>query len=295
MDPGREKGRVAKHDDGGGGGGGIEIRFRTPFTMVVSGATQSGKTTYVRKLLKSMPHVFTRVPDWVIYFYSQWQPIFSEMKDDKFDPDCHKPPPAPPESYETMALPEQWGSGVTEPPPPPSELRPIVNQWENVLPTIELLKKLTDDHKHGNGTLVIIDDFVNHLDEEIAELFTVLSHANNISVILMTQNLFSKNKFFRTVSLNSMYLTLFKNPRDGRQIATFAQQISPHSINWVVDAFHECTKAPYSYLTFDSHQATPTVARLRSNYLPGEGPPVVWFKADETTSTRRGKKRRREQ
>lgn len=266
---------------------GIEIRFRTPFTMIVSGATQSGKTTYVHNLLRSMPHMFTRVPDYVIYFYSQWQPTFTKMKGDWFDPDCHKPPPAPPESYETAALPDQWGAGVE-----PSRLRPIINRWENVLPTIELLKKLTDQFKEGNGSLVIIDDFVAHLDEEISELFTVLSHANNISVILLTQNLFSKNKFFRNVSLNSMYITFFKNPRDGSQIQTFAHQISPHSIRWVVDAFHECTKAPYSYLTFDSHQATPNIARLRSDYLPGEGPPRVWYQADDTAGYR-GKKRKR--
>lgn len=280
-----------------GGGAGIEIRFRTPFTMIVSGATQSGKTTYVRKLLKSMPHIFTKVPDVVIYFYSQWQPIFSKIKEDQFDPNCHKPLPAPPEAYETAPLPEQWGAGTANAETSSEDfmpkLRPTVNKWENVLPTIELLKAETSDYINRNGSLVIIDDFVGQLDEEISELFTVLSHANNISVILLTQNLFAKNKFFRNVSLNSMYLTLFKNPRDGRQIATFAQQISPHSIKWVVDAFNECTKAPYSYLTFDSNQATPDIARLRSNYLPGEGPPVIWFKNPDYFTAGKGKKRKR--
>lgn len=281
-----------QHCAGNNDAGGIEIRFRTPFTMIVSGATQSGKTSYVRKMLQSMPHLFTKVPDFVIYYYSQWQPIFTKMKADRFDPECHKPPPAPPESYNVAPLPDQWGAGaasVLE----EDRTRPTINKWENVLPTIELLKTETEKYINGNGSLVIIDDFVNHLDEEISELFTVLSHANNISVILLTQNLFSKNKFFRTVSLNSMYITMFKNPRDGRQIATFAQQISPHSIKWVVDAFQECTKAPYSYLTFDSHQSTPTVARLRSHYLPGEGPPVIWYKTPPEPNIGRGKKRKR--
>ena len=260
----------------------MELRFRTPFTMICAGATQSGKTTHVRKMLKSMPHLFTNVPDYVIYFYNLWQPIFSTMCNETFQPMCHEHAEAPPSSFDTAPLPQQWGAGATAQcfhENMPQE-RPIVNEWINMLPTTELLKAKTTPYMEGNGTLIIIDDFVQQLDDDISELFTVLSHANNISVILLTQNLFSKNKVYRTISLNSMYITLFKNPRDRSQITSFASQISPRNIRWVVDAFAECTKAPYSYMMYDSHQATREDIRLRSNFLPGDGAPRTWFRKD---------------
>ena len=82
---------------------------------------------------------------------------------------------------------------------------------------------------------------------------------------------------------------MFKNPRDASQIRSFAQQISPNNITWVVDAFAECTKAPYSYMTYDSHQATPAEARLRSHYLPGEGLPRAWYQKTSAAKRRRKK------
>ena len=103
-----------------------------------------------------------------------------------------------------------------------------------------------------------------------SNLFTVLSHANSISVILLTQNLFVKGKVFRTVSLNSMYISLFKNPRDQSQVTNFAKQFSPYDVRWVVDAYRDCTRAPYTYMLFDSHQSTPDRIRVRSHILPGE-------------------------
>lgn len=266
----------------------MEVRFRTPFTMVCAGSTQSGKTTHVRNMLLSMPHLFTKVPDRIMYFYSEWQPIFSEMYKDRFDEKCHEPTPAPASSYYVEPLPEQWGAGIShvqvgddeDPPGPDYGRRPIVNEWINMLPTLDLLRAKTKPYVEGNGSLIIIDDFVQDLDEDISQLFTVLSHANNISVILLTQNLFANNPVYRTISLNAMYITMFKNPRDKSQFTSFAKQISPRNINWVQDAFAACTKSPYSYMTYDSHQATPDLARLRSHFIPGEDGPRTWFQAD---------------
>ena len=93
---------------------------------------------------------------------------------------------------------------------------------------------------------------------------------------MLTQNIFSNNKAFRTLSLNSQYISIFKNPRDQSQIAHFAKQFSPYNIRWVVDAYKKATKAAYSYLLFDNHQSTPDRIRVRSNIIPGQGPVRVW-------------------
>ena len=48
-----------------------------------------------------------------------------------------------------------------------------------------------------------------------------------ISVIYIVQNLFHQGKGSRSISLNSHYLLLFKNPRDKLQILTLAKQMYP--------------------------------------------------------------------
>ena len=66
--------------------------------------------------------------------------------------------------------------------------RPIVNEWINKLPTVELLKEMSEPYIAGNGICIVIDDFVLMIDKQIEILFTILSHSNKISVILLTQN-----------------------------------------------------------------------------------------------------------
>jgi len=59
----------------------------------------------------------------------------------------------------------------------------------------------------------------------VANVFTKISHHRNIGVVYLTQNLFDKNKYARTISLNAHYPVLFKNPRDATQFATLARQM----------------------------------------------------------------------
>jgi len=49
-------------------------------------------------------------------------------------------------------------------------------------------------------------------NETVVNLFTKGSHHRNISIMYLAQNLFPKNKFARTISLNEHYMILFKNP-----------------------------------------------------------------------------------
>ena len=53
------------------------------------------------------------------------------------------------------------------------------------------------------------------------------SHHSDTSVIYLVQNLFSKNKESRTISLNAQYMIVFKNPRDSSQLANLARQMYP--------------------------------------------------------------------
>ena len=60
-------------------------------------------------------------------------------------------------------------------------------------------------------------------DKRIVNLFTRGPHHQNLSVIYFVQNLFHQGKDSRSISLNSHYLVLFKNPRDKLQVLTLAK------------------------------------------------------------------------
>lgn len=152
----------------------------------------------------------------------------------------------------------------------------VVNCWIEGLPTHDRVAEVTESFKDRGGSIVIIDDFAHALNEEIERLFTVFSHHGNCALIFLSQNLFDKNKHFRTVSLNSQYITAFKNPRDRQQIAALARQLRPDNSKFIVDSYHKATQAPFSYLFFDNHQRTPEEIRIRSRILPHESPMLVW-------------------
>ena len=57
---------------------------------------------------------------------------------------------------------------------------------------------------NGEPCIVIFDDLLNDVySKQVCELFTRGSHHRNISVILITQNLFHQGRFCRDISLNA--------------------------------------------------------------------------------------------
>jgi hypothetical protein len=74
---------------------------------------------------------------------------------------------------------------------------------------------------------LIIDDLMNEANKDVCNLFTKLFHDRSVSVVFITQNLFHRSRHIRTINLNTHYLVLFKNPRDGNQVAMLAWQMNP--------------------------------------------------------------------
>ena len=107
-------------------------------------------------------------------------------------------------------------------------------------------------------------------DQRVADLFTRGSHHRGISVLYMTQNLFPPGKLSRTISLNSHYFVIFRNPRNSLGISTLAKQMFPGRTDYLMESFRDATSRPYGYLVIDCHQLTPENVRLRTNILPGE-------------------------
>jgi hypothetical protein len=119
-------------------------------------------------------------------------------------------------------------------------------------------------------TLLIIDDLMHETDDRVSKIFTRVSHHKDLSVLYLTQNLFYGSKQNRTMSLNTHYLILFKNARDATQISHLAAQMYPGKSKFLIEAYHDATSTPFSYLLIDLKPDTEDKLRVRSNIFPEE-------------------------
>lgn len=131
-----------------------------------------------------------------------------------------------------------------------------------------------DDYSNDNHRkkLIILDDLMRESssNESILDLFTKGSHHKNISVILITQNLFHQGKVQRSISLNTKYFVIFKNPRDKAQINHFSRQVCPENSKFLQEAYLDATKIPHSYLLVDLTQTTLDEFRFRACIFPDD-------------------------
>ena len=103
--------------------------------------------------------------------------------------------------------------------------------YENLdIPNMRLEEGLPTSFDASKRNIVVLDDLMAETDERVTNLFTKKSHHCNTSVIYLVQNLFPKNKESRTISLNSQYIVVFKNPRDVSQMTTLAKQMYPGQV-----------------------------------------------------------------
>jgi predicted P-loop ATPase/GTPase len=216
---------------------GFDVRFRNPSSFLLGGVSQSGKTTFAFNLLENIGELFE-------------------------DPRC---------AQNVIYYYNVWQNSFDV-----ARRKNLVKEWFDKLPTTEEFKTLTMPYAKKGGSVVVFDDFAEDLTVDILKVFTMLCHHTNSVVILMTQNIFSKNRVFRDISLNTNYVVLFKNNRDQTQIVNFARQFAQGRSGDIVDAYYKATDKAFSYLLFDMHNTTPRDIQIRTNVLPGEGYPVVY-------------------
>ena len=140
--------------------------------------------------------------------------------------------------------------------------------------------------KYGNAlgepSLIILDDLLNQVySKDVCDLFTKGSHHRNISVLLLTQNLFHQGTNFRDNSLNAKYPVLLKNVRDKNQFLYLARQVYPEDGRSLYDAYRDATPQPHGYLILDFAQDTDDTVRFRTNVFPDEGPHIVYAPAND--------------
>jgi hypothetical protein len=156
--------------------------------------------------------------------------------------------------------------------PPPEHILWCYGTFQeafNDLNEVELHEGLPNIDMLQSKTLMVIDDLMSEADDRLNKIFTKYSHHKDISVLFLTQNLFHKGA--RTMTLNSHYLVLFKNPRDASQISYLARQMFPGGRSkYMIESFADATAKPYQYLLVDLKADTDDKFRLRSGIFPDE-------------------------
>lgn len=226
----------------------MDLRIKTPTRFLLTGPSQSGKSTFMEKLLDYAPYIFDNP--------SCLQRIFFFYK------------------VETTTL-RNVNNKMSK--------KPFVKKIEliNECPTGKILEEKTEVWKDSGGSLVIIDDWAGSLPPCVTEFFTVLSHHHNSTGILITQNLFPKEQHFREISRNCPHILTFYNHRDTKQFSIFARQVTPKPA-YLIAAFEYMKKNhPYGYLWFDFCQETNELLRVKANVLCSEWPMLIFLPKDK--------------
>lgn len=200
-----------------------QIIFKAPFTCLLAGPSQCGKSSLLFNILEAREQLIDRSPTRIVYCYAVWQENFGLLNN-------------------------------------------INIEFRQGLPSM-------DDFYSSDNNLVILDDLMSECEKnkEIQELFTVHSHHKNISVFIISQNLFSRGPCARTISLNCRYIIVFNNPRDAVQIRRLGQQMFPEKSNFLAQAYKDAIdSSPYGYLFIDNTQSTPSKYRISTNILPSD-------------------------
>lgn len=177
------------------------LQFETPTTIMACGPTNSGKTTFVKRLLEHASVMFKEAPTYILYCYgSVWQPVFTEMQ----------------HSIESVVF------------------------HEGVPSKEDLMEIRGDDRRHMICVLDdLLQDLAN--DKWAQELVCVSSHHLNITICVLGHNIYEKGKVMRTMSLNIHYYVIFENRRDPEQLHRFGRQVFPNKGKYFIDSLIKAT------------------------------------------------------
>lgn len=217
----------------------FDITFKKTFNCIVAGPSSSGKTTLIRNILKLRERLFISPPAKIFWYYNAYQQIYEHM----------------------------LSEGIID---------ELINAKES-FPDVDTITQMVRPFKEQGGCLVVFDDIMTNLTPEFEQIFCNLSHHENASVILMSQNLLYNSKIYRTLSLNTHYFIIMKSERGKSQVQFLSRQICPDNPNYILRSYIAATKRPYSYMLIDVCSDSPTEIRLRSNILPNEFPTKVFL------------------
>lgn len=225
----------------------MELKWKHPFTAIISGPTSSGKSTFIKKFLTQLDHMVDTTLSEVVY--------------------C-----APAISQSDLS---ETGRNVKY-----HEGIPDMEMFSDQQPRVIILDDMMREADER-----VVDWFSkgsHHCNHSV-----VSKRTNNLLIrfnlcfdfyqIFITQNIFNQGKGRRDISLNAHYIVAMKSPRDRSQIIHLARQIYPENTAFIREIFSDATSTSYGYLLFDLTQTTPDHLRYRTNIFPNDEPKYIVY------------------
>ena len=227
---------------------GFDARFEIPSNMMIVGPTSSGKTTWLKNLVRHKKEYFKVEPKTMLLFYKEHQNIYNEME-------------------------KIMNDGKTG-----KENFPVFKKYRNPPKSVQELKDIFIAYPKSVPKIVVFDDYLDEVGPALKHLFTVLTHHHSCFTVFLSQTLFDKSKELRTLSINTQYMVLFNNPRDRMSVSQLAKQVFPGKVDLLNKAYKEATRGRgYGYILLDFHQKQDDRVRVRSHIYPNEYPTVVYL------------------
>lgn len=230
-----------------------DLKFKTPFGMLVSGPSQSGKSEFLFNFIKYRKEMFTENFERIIYcqpnsFSTKNQTFFARLKNE----------------FNAIELCEG-------------------------LPSISNL----DLNVHNSPVLLLIDDLMSSVlfSKQMVDLLSNDVHNFNISVIIVLQNYFASGKYGKTLIRNCQYRVFFYSRVQQLELRTVSSQISNNPAFFAANfefLYEKYPNAPSHYLLIDGHFRTKSANFwCRSNIFPqenGEINPIIFFPTTPNSS-----------
>ena len=158
----------------------------------------------------------------------------------------------------------------------------VFDELEENIPNIKLIKGLPSNisallSDKSRKTLFVIDDLISQAGKrvDVSDMFTNGRHSN-LSVILLTQNMYHKGRHFRDMSINSDYFVIFKNIRDTTSLRHLGMQMN--NLEFLTEVFDDIAEKPFSHVVIDFRADTPKHLRFRSNIFGENGEHPILYK-----------------
>lgn len=215
-----------------------------PIRVLCCGASSCGKSTFITNLIVNRRHIFDEQIEKVLYCASYITSLPEALKNEK------------------------------------------IVEFHQGTPTEQVFESYENTDGRLGHTLIVCDDLLESVfqSDTVSKLFSQVSYKSlkidekqalnvgflqgrnrNLSIVILSQVLFSKAKHSRAVNLNCSHLALFRNCRDSSAFNYLARQIAPNNWRNLSAIFSEHCSEAYTYLWFDFQQSTAEILRLRSN------------------------------
>ena len=207
------------------------LTFKPASTHMVFGQSGSGKTSYIFQVLRNKDKIFGDQEPQIIRFHYA---IWQKSYDDVL-----------------------------------SEIEGI--SFHQGLPTMEEIMEVTNPP--NDHVVYILDDLQSEAcKSDLVELiFTRVSHHRNLTCFYLLQNPYVQGKNQVTISMNTIYLTILRNPRGALQLKYANAQLFPNHKNFLTQAYEDVMKSDsFGYLLVDLSAHCPQELRVRTKIFPGE-------------------------